>query len=261
MKRVIWTIALVLVVGLMPATAGEQQDQLLAIKVVKANPAKMADYEKALKHAMALYGEHKLDVPAIWVSQDENWDYHLVIPIKNHADLDRLWDAFGKVRKAIGEEALAEMEAMFDGTVESSSMFLTKYLADLSYTPEGFQEKSKDWRYFEMLVWYVKPDHARDARKLAAAYKKLYIEKGIDDGWAIYSDLMGPDLPVMNIMSWAESPVHMQDKDKAHKEALGDAVKPLHEQFMTMTRKVETTRGWFRPELSYLPKSEEKKTD
>lgn len=259
MKRVIWTIALVLAVSLIPATAGEKQNQFLAIKVVKANPAKMADYEKALKHAMALYAEYKLDVPAIWVSQDENWHYHLVIPIQNHGDLDRLWEVFGKVRKDMGEDKLAEMEAMFNGTVESSSMYLTRYMTDLSYSPEGLQKKSKDWRYFEMMVWYIKPDHAKDAMKLAGEYKKLYIEKGIDDGWAIYRDLMGPDLPVMNIMSWAESPMHMQKKDKAHKEALGEDVKPLHETFMTMTRKVDTVRGWFRPELSYLPKAEEKK--
>lgn len=52
------------------------------------------------------------------------------------------------------------------------------------------------------------------------------------------------------------NPAKMADYEKAHKKALGDTVKPLHEKFLSMTREVETVRGWFRPDLSYMPDEE-----
>lgn len=256
MKRLAVITALILCVCLMPAHAAEKGDRMLAVKIVKVNPAKMADYEKAMKHAMALYKEHKLDVPAIWVSQNENMNYHLVIPIENHGGLDRLWEVFGEIRKSVGKKAVAEMEAMFADTVESNSVFVTKYMANLSYMPEGFEKRSQDWKYFEMLVWYVKNDAYMDAMQLAGEYRDIYAGAGIEEGFAVYMDYVGPDLPVINVMSWAENPMHMRKMEKAHKKALGDAVKPLHEKFLSMTREVETVRGWFRPDLSYMPDEE-----
>lgn len=257
MKRVLISCALLFVVCLVPAMAGESKDQMLAVKVVKVNPAKMAAYEKAVKHAMALYKEHKLDVPAIWVSQAEDMSYHYVIPIRNHGDIDRIWKVFGDFRKTIGKEGIAEMESAFEGTVESSSMYVTKYMGDLSYMPEGFEARSQDWGYFEMMVWYVNADHYKEAMALAADYRDLYKAKGITDGYGIYVDYIGTDLPVMNVMNWAKNPGHMLELEKAHKQALGDDVLPLHERFLSMTRKVEMVRGNFRPELSYLPEKSE----
>ena len=254
MRRVMVFCALALVFCTTAVHAGENKDQMLAIKLVKVNPAKMADYEKSVKHVLELYKEHKLDVPAMWVSQSEDMTYHYVIPIENHAGIDHIWKAFGDVRKAIGKDGLAEMEDMFQDTVESSSLFVTKYMADLSYMPDGFNERSKDWNYFEMMVWYIDADHYQDAMQLAKDYKALYTAKGIQDGFGIYVDYMGPDLPVMNVMSWAKDPSHMLEMEKAHKEALGDAAKPLQQQFLSMTRKVEMVRGWYRPDLSYTPK-------
>ncbi len=256
MKRLMVICALVLCVCLLPAQAGEGADRLLAVKVVKINPAMMKQYEEVVKESMALYKKHGLDVPGIWVSQTETFEYHFVIPMEDHSGIDHLWKAFGDVQKSVDKETMAALEEKFKGAVVSNDIFSTKYMPKLSYMPEGFEEASKDWPYFELMVWHIQPDHYQDAMKLAAAYKALYEKSGIKEGYAIYMDTMGTGLPALNIMAWAKSREHMMDMEKEHHKVLGDKVKPLHEQFLSMTKEVEMVRGKFRPDLSYMPDEE-----
>jgi len=255
MKRIgmLCTLAVFLVTTLV--TAGESHPELYAVRAVKANPTGLIRYEQALKTAMAAYGKHGLAVDFIWVESTDNLVYYFIIPIQSMGDMDGIMRAFADVRKKMGPNALAEMEQAFAGTADTSEIMVVKKLDTLSYTGEEPPEGEK-WRYFEETLWYIQPDKYQEAMAIAADYRKLFEEKQAKVGYTLFMKTIGSDMPMMYVVTMARDPLHFAQREAELKKLLGDAVKPLQERFLSVTRKMEVNRGWGRPDLSYLPKAD-----
>ncbi len=262
MKRMRDLFLLTLFCCAVPVLAGEGEAHMFAVRVVKADPAGLIRYEKALKETMELYKTEGLALDNLYVESMDNMQYYFIIPIKKYGDIDTIHAAFADVRKKIGKEKLTAIRDSFKGTALSSELMIVKYLPDVSYEPESEKAENKNWNYFEETIWYINPDKYGEAMKLAADYRKLFEEKHAKSGFSIYLKLMGSDMPLMYIVTNAKDAVHLATMEKELKATLGDAVKPLHERFLSITRKVEVNHGRFRPDLSYSrDKPKEMKTE
>jgi len=160
-----------------PALAGEGEAHMFAVRMVKANPAGLIRYEKALKETMKLYKTEGLALDNLYVESMDNMQYYFIIPIKKYGDIDTINAAFADIRKKIGKDKLTAIRDSFKGTASSSELMIVKYLPEISYEPESEKAEKKDWNYFEETIWYINPDKYSEAMKLAADYRKLFEEK------------------------------------------------------------------------------------
>ncbi|GAF88438.1 unnamed protein product, partial [marine sediment metagenome] len=72
--------------------------------------------------------------------------------------------------------------------------------------------------------------------------------------WYCYQGIIGPETPVHYMVANAKNPIDFYTQNAKMWKSLGEEGDSFHQKFMNLLRKREHKQGWFRPDLSYIPK-------
>ena len=85
------------------------------------------------------------------------------------------------------------------------------------------------------------------------AWKNLYKNKGVKNGFRVFSGVIGLEQPVIIITTWGKSPLEYQTNLQENIELLYNEGTFLWTGMMELVRKVETVEGWYLPQYSFTP--------
>ena len=185
----------------------------------------------------------------------DNYRYSHVSVLKDMDDINGGLKAFIK-----GDEKSAEFDLIWcdlNQTIESYSYYVVKYEADLSYVPDG-KVWLEDAPYRKWNYLYLEPGTEKDADDILLAWKNLYQNKGVENGFRVFKGVVGLEQPVLLLTTWAESPLDYQINLQENMELLDEDGAILWMAMMELVRKVETIEGWYLPQYSFIPASIEK---
>jgi hypothetical protein len=223
-----------------------------ALEVV-VKPSMIAEYEAAVKEVVSLNSEYNATYPWYGFSADD-FHYYFFIPVENLADVDKMFKEDNKLEKKMGEEKSKEIGRRFAGTYEYVREFMLYHSPDLSYTPESPRLKPEEANYRQWIWYYIQPDKEKEFQEILKKFVTLAQSKNVIDGYNIYSGGIGMDVPAYLVAFSAKSAADFETHYEKAWELLGEEGKALMQKVIALTRERELKTGWFRPELSYLPK-------
>jgi len=236
------------------AQAQEQKAQLYVVWDIVVKPSKVGDFEAASKEEVALYAKYKF--PYAWsVSRTSDYHYYYLIPVENFAAIDNIFKAFDKVAKMAGEE-YKEMLDKFIGTYEyvQPSVYSLNY--ELSFFSEKQKEKAGEENFVFFDIFYFKTGKEKEVEKLMKEMIALVEEKGAAEAqsWYCYQGIMGAETPVYLYTARAKNAIDFYTQNAKMWDLLGEESGELYRKIMANVRKREPKNGWYRPDLSYIPK-------
>ncbi len=177
--------------------------------------------------------------------------YSYAIPMESMADFMKMNERWMGMVNEIGWEKWEEMQA--SDLVEHSSLNFYVEMLDASYHPEGFMESlpDKPARHYDWL--YPKPGMESEFNEVLKEWAAMYAEHGIDSGWTAYQAVTGEDLPLVVLITPAESAGAYYMMSEKVDEMLGEAGQELMMRSMSMLRKFEHNEQMYRPDLSLVP--------
>jgi hypothetical protein len=214
----------------------------------------MTDHYEASLSDLAMFLEEN-DVKQVnYITQlQDNYTYSHVSVINNLDDIN------GGLKDFIhGEKRSAEFDLIWDDlnqTIEGYRYYVVKYEPELSYVPDGkvWLEDApfRRWNYL-----YFEPGTEDEANDIILAWKNLYENKGVKNGFRVFKGVVGLEQPVILFTTWAKDPLDYQVKLQDNMGLLGDEGAILWMAMMQIVSDVEVVEGWFLPQYSYLPKYE-----
>jgi hypothetical protein len=213
-------------------------------------PSKSSDYEiSLLKLTSFLEGKNVNDVNYMTHVQD-NYHYSHITVLR---DLDEIQG--GIPAYITGKNASDEFNLIWEELIESLESFrfyVVKYHPEFSHVTDGRvwldEAPFRKWNYY-----HFTPGSEKQVDQLLAAWKNLYEQKGVDNGYRVFRGTIGIEQPLVIFTSWAKSPLEHQQNLDNNIELLGEEGSVLWISMLELARKVETVEGWYLPFYSYQP--------
>jgi hypothetical protein len=252
MKR--WMLLPLAVLMFLPANLAAQEDAAptwWAVFNEQVAPANVAAFEanSAAMHEVILANAPEGMVYYTLSGPESGYSY--AIPMESMADFMKMNEQWMGMVNQIGWEKWEEMQA--SDLVEHSSMNFYVEMPDASYHPEGYMESlpDKPVRHYDWL--YPKPGMETEVNEMLKEWVAMYAEHGIDSGWTAYQAVTGEDLPLVVLITPAETASAYYMMSEEVDEMLGEAGQELMMKSMSMLRKFEHNEQTYRPDLSLVP--------
>ena len=130
--------------------------------------------------------------------------------------------------------------------------YVVTYDNNLSYIPDGSAWLEgmpyRKWNYY-----YFSPGTEKEVDAILAAWKSLYEQKEIPNGYRIYRGKLGIAQPVVIFTTWAKNPAEHHQQMEQIGQILGDEASALLLGMLDLAVSIETLEGYFVPEFSYQP--------
>lgn len=257
MNNKISILLLLLVLG-SQATFAQGSDKkwdYLMVREDAVKPSMTASYEASLADLAVFLKENNVKHVNYITQLQDNYTYSHVTALNSLDELN------GGLKEYIhGDKKSAGFDLIWDNlnqTIESYSYYVVKYEPELSYVPDGkvWLEDApyRRWNYF-----YFQPGTEDKAEEILMAWKNLYANKGVKNGFRVFKGVVGLEQPVILFTTWAESPLDYQINLQDNIERLDEEGTVLWMAMMELIRGVETIEGWYLPQYSYMPKYTEK---
>jgi hypothetical protein len=224
---------------------------MLLIREDVVKTSQIVNYEEALIDLTLFLKEKKVNEVNYLTHVQDNYHYSHITVLK---DLNEIEDGLNLFID--GKNTSDEFKLIWDAlseTLESHWFYVVKYDHEYSFTPDGNewlnQNNYRKWNYY-----YFEPGTEIEVDQILAAWKYLYKNKGVKNGYRIYRGAIGIDRPVVIFTSWAKTPLEHQQNIADNVELLGDEGSALWISMLELARKVETIEGWYLPGYSYIPK-------
>lgn len=213
-------------------------------------PSEVEAYEKATQMQMELYAEQKFPNDIGIYSTSENI-YYWSIPIDNYADIDTLYMEFGKIYENARED-VDEIDAAFEGTLESTTSWTCYMDMDLSYIPEVTEESDEEMNFCFWNYNYVKTGKMDEMKEVFKGWVDLASEKNAKQAWYTYIVDMGKESPCLFWFSMAKDAADFYSTNGKDMESMGDEAWELWRKHQSLVRKNDDQVGMFRKDLSYF---------
>ena len=214
--------------------------------VIPANSAQYEEASKSLKKALVDNNVTSFGFYSFW--QDDNTVIYVQL-INNYADLDK--NFWKELSDKMGKEETDALFSKFDGTYHSHRDFVAVNHLDLSYKPEQLQEG--DYNYREWTYLYYDSKDEKAMFELMKEWKSLYESKNMENGYTVFTAGVGHYGPVVVIQGWARNELEFAENNVKNMETLGDERQALMKKTNPLIQKIETKRGWFQEDMSFLP--------
>jgi len=257
MNNKISILLLLLVLGVQTtfAQSSDKSWDYLVVREDAVKPSMTDSYEASLADLAVFLKENKVKNVNYITQLQDNYTYSHVTVLNSLDELD------GGLREYIrGDKKSAEFNLIWDDlnqTIDSYRYYVVKYEPGLSYVPDGkvWLEDApyRRWNYF-----YFEPGTEDEADEILLAWKNLYANKGVKNGFRVFKGEVGLEQPVVLFTTWAESPLDYQINLQDNIERLDEEGTVLWMAMMELIRGVETIEGWYLPQYSYMPKYTEK---
>jgi hypothetical protein len=223
----------------------------MMVSIDKVMPAHVADYEKAVKNFNTKHKDAKVKSVNWWGNEQENYTYVYGVPIENMASLDKPY--WGESAQKLSAPVLKSLFNEMDKHIVNHELLIYNHIADLSYTHESMANTENNYR--EWTSYHFKIGTGEEVRKIAEAYKKLYASNNLTADFRIYKCVFG-DGDHWVVQHNAKDAKHLVDiRTKANK-LFAEKGQDLRKQLEAILVSTDTKEGRFRPDLSYMPASE-----
>jgi hypothetical protein len=139
-------------------------------------------------------------------------------------------------------------------TYEYSKYVLFRHKPDLSYKPEKPRLKPEEANFMIWTYCYVQPGKEREFEEICKDLVALYKRNNIPEEIHGYAGDIGTDMPLYLWTGRAKSAIDFYSQDEKEQEIFGKEHSMLWNKALSTLRKFEFKTGWFRPDLSYIPK-------
>ena len=228
------------------------KDKLYFMHEEAARIDKIDEYNQSAKDFTKMFADMKLDVPAIYASETDDFHFFYLVPINNYADVDKLNSAFNDVFSKADKDKTAKTMKEGDESTVYIRDFVLKRSDELSYKSEKQKlDMSKEIFLHEDFFTY-KPEYRKQIMQLGADYKKLNQDKGVEDSYDVWMPDLGEKnnlIVVITMAKDATSYYQQQDKDNTLLGKEGDA---LWNKMLTMLENFNHLNAHTRPDLSYM---------
>jgi hypothetical protein len=250
--------ALVFAAFLIASLAAAQetaQPKLFVLHQEQARPGMTKQYEEATKEYLSLVRQHHEKLPALQfvVMAREDFRYSYLTPLENYGSLDKVQAGYGAMISAVSQAKWDELMARQGAATELIGQLIMLEYPGFSYVPAKPRLKADEERYVRMDYHYVLPGREPDAMAVAQATVELYRKKGVADGFRLFVVQVGPEMPLLIVMSSARDAADFEEREKVNEELLGAEGKDLAQRAFAVLRRFETYSATVRPDLSIEP--------
>lgn len=233
--------------------AEEQKDQLYWVFELVTSPSKAKEYEVAVKEEFAVYTESEFTHP--WYAFcGNNFHYYFLSPLDNFATIDEIKNSYVKMAKTVGIERWQNVMKRVNEETEYVSMYIFCHRPDLSYAPEELALKLEEANFVAIDFFYIKPGLEREFEDVLKEYKSLDSRNNIPNSYSVSVLELGTDMPLYIGAAIGKKSSDLFLRWEEQREIYGKEGKILWEKTCALCRKFEVKTGWFRPDLSYIPK-------
>lgn len=213
-------------------------------------PSNTATYEAALADVTNFFKTNNIQGVFYLTQLQDNYHYTHISALNNFEDLDE-----GLLAYVTDPSKKTELQLLMDNlnnNLETSKIVVVKYRPELSYTPDNniWLEKAP---YRRFNFFYFFPGMEKEIENVLTTWKTLYQQKGVENGFRVFTGMVGLDRPVYILTTWSADPLTYQQNLQDNMKKLGDEGAKVWISTMEMVRDVETIEGWYLPQYSYIP--------
>ncbi len=228
--------------------------QMYWVLAEHVKPAMLTEYEAATKEMIQLLAsvpEAAGKVQFTTISGPEV-GYAYVITVQGFSGMDKAWQNWEATIEAAGRDKFMAIQEKASAATDHAESFVLMLREDLSYLPETTAlTAERPYRMYH--YWYTLPGKEQKVEAVVKEYIALYKSKGMTTGWRVYQAVMGPDLPMYLVVETAKDPADYYTNEMKVRSALGEAAENLDKRALQYARRLETSYGWIRPDLSFPP--------
>jgi hypothetical protein len=211
-------------------------------------------YESTSKEWVKLMTEAGLDFPYMRASQRDDGHYYYLFPLDNYAAIDKMQEIFGAAIEKIGKDKWAKFIIENESSMVTHKDFIATQSAKYSYVPKEPRLKPEEAKFVHWMFFHYKLENRKEVMDILVEWKKLYQDKNIKNGYAIWLIELGLD---NNLIALTESYKDGADyytsmeADNALMETEASALWAKMSPFITS---VENKYGNLRPDLGFVKK-------
>jgi hypothetical protein len=213
---------------------------------------KIDEYNQSAKDFTKMFTDMKLDVPAIYASESDDYHFFYLVPINNYADVDKLNSAFNDLFSKADKDKMAQAMKGGDESTLYTRDFVLKHLDELSYKSDKQKLDMSKETFMHLDYYTYKPEYRKQVMDLGAEFKKLYQDKGIEDSYDVWTPDLGEKNNVIIVTTFAKDATsfyQQQDKDNA---LLGKEADAIWNKMQPMLENFNHNNAHTRPDLSYM---------
>ena len=233
------------------AFAQEKNYQAYWVHEDRVRPAATDTYEQISKDLVAACKEHAIkDTGWITVAMDDN-SYLYLSPINNFADLDK--NSFATLAEKMGSDNMGKLFSRYDECYDQHGDYVIYLLKDMSYMPGGISQTVEGQNYRVMYYNYVSPENDKNFREAMKNIKSAFEKHNSKLHYRVYKSGFGVMGDFYMVAVASADPGDMNKKSSENWDVMKSDFEPLLKEMNKYTWKVETKRGWMRPEMAYKP--------
>jgi hypothetical protein len=234
--------------GLVMCQSPEKEPGLLLIRADRVRPSQTETYEMALMEMHDFLTENKVEGFTYFTHMKDDYNFLHYTAIDHLGELDK--GIFEYIKKRVNKPELELIWNDISESIDYYHYYVIRYHHELSYIPEEdkwhIDNPYRKWSYY-----YFAPGNEKEIKKILGAWRDLYKNRGIKNGYRIFSGVIGLPQPLFIFSTWAADPLDYHLRLKENLEILGEEGAVLWEQTLQYVQKVETFEGWFLPQYSY----------
>jgi len=215
-------------------------------------PSEVGNYEKATKLQMELFAEQHFPKP-VWLFTTSDFTCYWVFAIDKYADVDTLYDEFGKIFKDVPEKSKAIEEA-FAGTHQSTKAWTFVWDRDLSFNPEAADSTDEENNFRFWGFCYVKKGEMDEMKEVFKEWVEISSAHNLKQPFNTFSADIGIEAPFLFWVSEGKNAADFFTTNAKEMNMLGEEGIKQYMKQRKLMRKYEEKLGYFRPDLSYIPK-------
>jgi len=247
-KQILKLLALVAFLGNV-AYAQDEQPTMFNVHTDNVNFNKIQEYEGLAKQLKDNCVKHNIQGVSWTTYSMADGRYVYVSALEKMADLDN--NIFKELFDKMGKEAAAAMFDKMDECYDSHGNSIVHYIPELSYNPEGYSSKGKNFREYHFL--YYAPKDAKAMREAMKGVKDMFAAKGIKNGYSVLHSGFGSEQNYYMVAISGEDDVEIAQGGKENDEMMGDEGQNTMFNVIQLVTKYDLVKGRMRPDLSYAP--------
>ncbi|MFZ2054582.1 MAG: hypothetical protein WAU81_10335 [Candidatus Aminicenantales bacterium] len=255
-RPIILILGLAVFLGAWPAQTRSQEapPQLYLMGDFLVDVSRVAEYEAAIKDLIDNLEKHGFPFRLDTYSTDD-CHYYIVFPLKNYADADLWFEAWGEIGQKMRPENLRALHSRIVAAEIERVYTFWRFRPDISFLPEKERLKLEEIGYYTWdFVWLI-PGKEAEFEAINKEWIALSTSKKARDPFLTYMGDLGTKMPVYVWIEYGKSAADYAVTEEKFWKAMGEEGAALSKRTRALIRRMESKTGQYRPDLSYSPKT------
>jgi hypothetical protein len=232
--------------------AQEMEDQLYWVREEVVRVDMWDQYEETSKQWVELMTGAGLDFPYMRASQRDDGHYYYLFPLSSYADIDKFPEIFGSAIEKIGKEKWGEFMKKNESSIVTHKDFIATRSAKYSYMPKEPRLKPEDAKFIHWMFFHYTLENRKEIMDILAEWKKLYQDKNIKNGYAVWLIELGLANNMIAITESFKDGADFHNSTKEDNALMEEEASALWAKMAPFITSVENKYGNQRPDLGFV---------